>query len=99
MSASPRKRTNSRRVGMSALCQKRTYASQQKASLENLIGTAGQRQRNGDAERTGGLHVDVQLDFGGLHDRQVGRLLALENPPGVDAHHMVIIRNAASVAH
>jgi hypothetical protein len=38
-----------------AVCQEPPNAPQQKASLENLVGTAGQRQRNGDAERTGGL--------------------------------------------
>ena len=31
------------------------------------------------------LRLMHELEFGGLHDRQVGRLLALENPPGVDA--------------
>src|SRR5262245_66344669 len=70
---------------MSALCQKRTNASQQKASLENLVGTAGQRQRNGDAERTGGLQVDEHLDFGGLLHRQIGRLAAFKNSPGIDS--------------
>src|SRR5229473_149654 len=35
----------------------------------------------------------------GLLDRQVRRLLALENPAGVDARHAVSVRNAASVAH
>ena len=42
-------------------------------------------QRDGEAERLGGLEVDDQLDFRGLLDRQVGGLLALENPAGVDA--------------
>jgi hypothetical protein len=35
------------------------------------------------AERLRGLEIDDQLDFGGLLDRQIGRLLALENPAGV----------------
>jgi hypothetical protein len=35
-----------------------------------------------EAERLGGLEVDHELEFGGLHDRQVGRFLALENPSG-----------------
>ena len=38
-----------------------------------------------NAERLGGLEVDDELEFGGVHDRQVGRFLALENPSGVDA--------------
>ena len=54
-------------------------------SLDHLVGAADQRQRHGDAERLGGLEVDVQLDFRPLLDRQVGGFLALENPPGIDA--------------
>ena len=38
-----------------------------------------------EAERLGGLEIDDQLELGGLLHRQVGRLLALENPAGVDA--------------
>jgi hypothetical protein len=57
-------------IAMSAVGsdQNRTYAPQ-RASLENLVSTAGQWQRNCNAERAGGLHVDVQLDLGYLLDR------------------------------
>ena len=44
---------------------------------------AEQRDREGEAERLGGLHVDDQFDFRDLLDRQVGRLVAFENPAGV----------------
>src|SRR5207244_1180276 len=40
-----------------------------------------------------------QLDFRGLHDREVSRLLAFENAPGVDAGQTICIRNNTSVAH
>src|ERR1700730_5730541 len=41
MSASPRKRTNSRHLGMSASCHKPTYAVQQIAALfDQLVGAA-----------------------------------------------------------
>src|SRR5881227_3623207 len=54
-------------------------------SLDHLVGASEQRQWDGDAQRTGSLEIDEQFDFRGLLDRQVGRLLALENPAGVDA--------------
>ena len=43
-------------------------------------------RRHFEAERLSGLEIDHQLEFGGLLDRQVGRLLAFKNPAGVDAH-------------
>ena len=52
-----------------------------------------------EAERLGGLEVDDQLELGGLLDRQVGGLLALENSAGVDAGLTVRVGDAAAVAH
>jgi hypothetical protein len=43
------------------------------------------RRRDGCAERLWGLQVDDQLDLGSLLHRQIGRLLTLENPAGIDA--------------
>jgi hypothetical protein len=40
-----------------------------------------QRLRYGNAERLGGLEIDDQFDFRSLHDRKIGRLLALKNLP------------------
>ena len=45
-----------------------------------------------EAERLGGLEVDDQLELGGLLDRQVGRLLALEDPAGIDADLTIHVR-------
>src|SRR6266478_8134839 len=69
------------------------------ASLDHLIGAAEERNRYREAKRLGGLHVDDQLDLGGLLDRQVGGLLALENPASVDAGQTELVRTVASVAH
>src|SRR5215813_5274688 len=68
-------------------------------SLDHLVGAAGQRQRDGDAERPGGLEIDDQLDFRGLHDREVSRLLAFENAPGVDACLPMRLHKTARVTH
>ena len=38
------------------------------------------------AKRPGGPHVEHQLEFGRLHHWQIGRLLALEDAGGVNAH-------------
>ena len=52
-----------------------------------------------EAERLGGLEVDDQLDLGGLLDRQVGGLLALENAARIVAGPAVRVGIAAAVAH
>src|SRR6266446_1823994 len=55
------------------------------ALFDHLVGAAQQRLRNGEAESLGGLEVKDQLDFGRLHDWQVGRLLTLDNSASVAA--------------
>ena len=67
-------------------------------SLDHLVGTAEQWERYGEAERPGGLHVNDQLDLSGLLHRQIARLLALKNSPGVGADQTVVFRFVAAVA-
>jgi hypothetical protein len=68
-------------------------------SFDHLVGEREQRRRDGDAERLGRLAIEHKLDFGGPHDRQIARFLAIENPPGVYADLAVGIGNAGPVAH
>ncbi len=75
------------------------HAPQGRASLENLVGTSGQWQRNCNAERAGGLHVNVQLDLGYLLDRQIGRFFAVEYASGINACLTMRLRKTACVTH
>lgn len=43
------------------------------------------RRRDGEAKRLGGLEVDDELNLGDLLDRQIARLLALDDPARVEA--------------
>jgi hypothetical protein len=54
--------------------------------------------RHRKAERLGSIEIDEQLELGGLHHRQVRRLLALENAAGIDADLTPQIRIAVAVA-
>ena len=84
---------------MSALGHNRTYAVQQKGCY-SITSSAGEHaRRDGDAERLRGVQIDHELEFGRLHDRQVGGFGALENPAGVDADLTIGVGKAGSVAH
>src|SRR5262245_20531429 len=76
-----------------------SFTSSRFTSLDHLVGAAEQREGEGDAKRLGSLEVDDQFNLCDLLHGQVGRLLAFENPSGVDADRMVQVRKVASVAH
>jgi hypothetical protein len=49
--------------------------------LDDLVGGREQIGRHGDAQRLRSLEIDDQLYFGGLLDRQIGRLVARQGGP------------------
>src|SRR5262249_19358771 len=71
----------------SAICQKGSQVSSR--SINYLIRPQEQRLRNRQTDRLRGVEIDAQLELGGLLDREVGWLRALEDlidedggPPG-----------------
>ena len=54
-------------------------------SLDDLVGTGEDRRRDRQAKRLGGLEVCDQLEGRRLLNRQIGRLLPLQNPSRVNA--------------
>src|SRR6516164_1967924 len=69
------------------------------ASLNHLVSGRQQRFRDREAKSFGGLEVDDQIEFCDLLHREVGRLLAFENAPGIDASLVPYIAEAAAIAH
>src|SRR5262245_13370863 len=67
--------------------------------FDHLVGNGEHSGRERDAERLGGLEVDDELELGRLNHRQIGRLLAFENPPDIVAALSISIRSVGSVAH
>jgi hypothetical protein len=68
------------------------------ASLDHLVGEREQLVGHLQAQRLGYAEVDDQLELGWLHHREVGRLLALEDSTGVDAHLMIGVGQIRPVA-
>jgi hypothetical protein len=48
--------------------------------FDHLVGGRKQRLWHIKTEGLGGLEIDDEIELGWLYDRQVGRLLAFENP-------------------
>jgi hypothetical protein len=62
------------------VCQEETPAPQQTDALfDHLVGPGEQRCRHREVERLSGPEVAHQLDFGGMLDREIVGLCALEN--------------------
>src|ERR1700745_2597115 len=80
---------------MSAKCQKPTRA----LLFDHFVGGAYQPVWNGHTQCLGCFEVDHKLELGGLHDRKIGRLLALEYSPDIDAGFAPGVVLAVTVAH
>jgi hypothetical protein len=70
-----------------------------KPLFNHLVGESEQRDRKGETKHLGCFEIDYEFDFRGLLDRQVCRLLALENTAGIYASLTIGIRGTACVAH
>jgi hypothetical protein len=79
---------------MTVQCHFRTHAPQQAALVNYFIGAREKGRRNRDAKGFGGLEVNRQLEFRGLHDRQIGRLFAFQNASRVRTGFPMGIREA-----
>jgi hypothetical protein len=80
-----------------AMCQTRTKCAAAITSLDHLVGGREQRRRDIEAEFLGGFQVDRNLEFGWLHDRQIGRPLTLEDSAGVNSDLPTSVGKARSV--
>src|SRR5215472_13373860 len=67
--------------------------------LDHLVGNGQQRWRHRKIDRSRGMQVDDELEFGRLHHRQVGRLLALKDAPGIDPDLAILVQDVRAVAH
>src|SRR5262249_19115260 len=66
--------------------------------FHHLVGAGKKRRRDFDAERSCCLQVDDEFVFGGLLDRQIGRLGALEDLSRVSANQAKGSCEARSIA-
>src|SRR6266487_3460941 len=67
--------------------------------LDHLVGAGKQSWRDFEAERSGGLMVEDQFEFRGLHHRQIGGLGALEDTADIRSCLPPCLRNVGSITH
>src|SRR5215472_10445442 len=77
----------------------REQSQQGNPLIDHLVGACGAAGRHFEPEYFGSLEVDNKLELGGLIDRQIGGLLALENPGDIEPSAAIAIRDIIAVAH
>jgi len=65
--------------------------------FDHFISAGEQRRRNGEPERLGGLEVERHFEFRRLHYRQIGRLLAFQNPAAIDGRIAIGVGEVGAV--
>src|ERR1700758_4804951 len=68
-------------------------------SLDHLVGAGRQCGRHFEAQQLCGAQIDDEFELGWPHDRQVGGMLALENPRSIDADLTISVGKACSITH
>src|SRR6266540_4216994 len=67
--------------------------------FDHLVGAREQRRRDFETKRTGRRQVDDKLELGGLYDREVGWLGALEDTTDITADLTMHLGQTRSVGH
>jgi hypothetical protein len=82
----PQKRTSIHGIRKSALCQKRTFCNAAETALfDHLVGESQHFRGDVEVQCLRRLEVDHQLQFGRLHNRQIGRLGTFQDFAGVNS--------------
>ena len=70
----------------------------ERSLLDHLVGGGEELRVEFQPERLGGVEVDHELELAGLDHRQMARLLALENSPGIEAGLVKSVGDARAIA-